>query len=255
MGVIRTTVVVGALALSIPVYAQGGRFGGDRSRPEQKSDSRSNDRGNDRGKARGNRGADPRATPRSESRASGRNEPRVERPVERPVVRRDDPRAGSRGEPRSEPRSEPRTDQRGRPADPWNRGNDRQDRSRYENRDRDRGAGQVYVRRAPDYGGRDYRVYDYDRGRREAVFIGGWFRIHGVSISIRSGMASRDRYDFRRGIYLDPFVLTRLELLPFDLELQLGDLPPWYERRMYGRTVLVIDMRTRMVVDVFDVDW
>ena len=213
MGVIRTVVAVGALALSVPVYAQGGRFGGDRSRSEQKNDNRGDDHGDDR---------------------------------------------GTRG-------AEPRKGQRGRPAEPWNRGDERADRSRYETRGNGRGNGHAYGRRDRDdrdrdndrgyRRGYDRRVYDYDRGRREAVFIGGWFRVHGVSISIRSHMASRDRYEFRRGLSVDPFVLTRLELLPFDLELELGDLPPYYERRMYGRTVLVIDLRTRMVVDVFDVDW
>ena len=246
MGVIRTVVAVGALALSVPAYAQGGRFGGDRSRSEQKSDSRSNDRGNG-----GARGADPRGTPPSDARTARRAEPRAERPVDRPVVRRVDPRA--------EPRNDQRNDQRGRPAQPWNRGDDRADRGRSENRDngRDygRGNGHAYGRVERDNRGYDHRVYDYDRGRREAVFIGGWFQVHGVSITIRSHMDGRYRYDFRRGLYLDPFVLARLELLPFDLELQLGDLPPYYERRIYGRTVLVIDMRTRMVVDVYDVDW
>jgi hypothetical protein len=247
---------VGTLALSVPLFAQGGRFEPDRSRGEQRRDDRSGDRRGDRTiEARTGKRTDPRATPRAESRVVPRAESRVI------------------------PRANPRTEQRSRPVEPWSRGEDRRDERRVDRPDRredrnrfeSRGSVRTYDTRTYDtrtydsrrydprgYGRRtsEYRVYDFDRGRREAVFIGGWFRGHWeLGRAYRERGYGLERQVFDRGIYLSAIVLGRLELLPFDLELELGELPPYLERRMYGRTVLVIDMRTRMVIDVYDVDW
>ena len=62
------------------------------------------------------------------------------------------------------------------------------------------------------------------------------------------------RYSFRPGIYLSLAVYSQLGVLPYDLEYELGDLPWYLERRIYGDTVLVIDRRTRMVVDIYQLD-
>jgi len=74
-------------------------------------------------------------------------------------------------------------------------------------------------------------------------------------LSIRDRLFYRDHHDFLPGLYLSPVIFTRLDLLPFDLALELGPLPWYCERRMYGRTVLIIDTRSRMIVDVYDIDW
>ena len=80
-----------------------------------------------------------------------------------------------------------------------------------------------------------------------------WFRNRGLMHAPAYGL--RDRYDFRPGIYLSTMIFARLDVLPFDLELELGPLPWYLERRIYGRTVLVIDTRTRLLVDMYEMDW
>jgi len=62
------------------------------------------------------------------------------------------------------------------------------------------------------------------------------------------------RYALRPGLYLSMSVFSRLDILPYDIEYELGELPWYLERRIYGRTVLVIDVRTRLVVDMYDID-
>jgi hypothetical protein len=173
MRVLHAALAVGALTLSVPVFAQGNRYGFDRSRVER-----------------------------------GRE------------TRRDDRR--------------PRTDDR------FDRRDDRQKRRgdiRYERRDS------------------DYR-YDRERGLRDRIVIAGWFRGYGaLRLSLRDRVYHRERYDFRPGFYLSPVIFARLDILPFDLALRLGPLPWYCERRVYGRSVLIIDTRSRMIVDVYDIDW
>ena len=91
---------------------------------------------------------------------------------------------------------------------------------------------------------------------RERIVISGWFRGYGAPwLRMRDRVYDRDRYEFSPGFYLSPAVFARLDILPFDLVLQLGPLPWYLERRMYGRTVLIIDTRSRMIVDMYDIDW
>ena len=236
MRVIRTAVAVGALALSVPVYAQAGRGDSNSSKTEQRQGGRGGDRGGDRGESRGSGSAGARSGQRPERRTA--------------------PRAESRPTFRGESRPSPWNETRARGNDVWSRRgdgrDDRADRGRYDPRVTE----WVRDRRGYDDRSYGYRAYDLDRGRRERTVIGWWFRGHGgLSISVRSHLYGRDRYDFRRGVYLSSVVVSRLELLPFDLELELGDLPPYCERRMYGQTVLVIDMRTMLVIDAYDVEW
>lgn len=161
--------------------------------------------------------------------------PRVERGrVERPRVergneaRREDRRDATRDDRR--PRTDDRFDRRDvRP--------DRRDDVRFDSRSR------------------DYR-YDFERGRGDRIVISGWFRGYGAPrLSIRDRVFYRDRYDFRPGLYLSSVLFARLDFLPFDLALRLGPLPWYCERRMYGQTVLIIDTRSRLIVDAYDIDW
>ena len=193
MRVLRAALAVGALTLSVPVFAQGSRYGLDRSRVE--------------------RGREPR---------------------------RDDRRDAPRGDRRGDGRDAARDDRRARTDERFDRRDDRQDHRgdiRFDMRDR------------------GYR-YDRERGLRDRIVISGWFRGYvAPRWSIRDRLFYRDRYDFRPGLYLSSVIFARLDILPFDLALELGPLPWYCERRMYGRTVLIIDMRSRLVVDMYDIDW
>lgn len=205
MRVLRAALAVGALTLSVPVFAQGSRYGFDRSRTEQRRETRRDDRRDDRRDT-------PRVAPRIDRRNDGRDDGRG--------VARDDRRT--------------RTDGR------FDRRDDRQDRRgdvRVESRDR---------------GDR----YDRDRGLRDRIVISGWFRGYGAArLSIRDRAYYRDRHDLRPGLILSSVILARLDILPFELALRLGPLPWYCERRLYGQTVLVIDSRSRMVVDAYDIEW
>lgn len=197
MRVLRAALAVGALTLSVPVFAQGGRYGLDRSRVERGRETRRDDR---------------------------RTAPRAERP--------DDRRGGGRDVARDDRR--PRTDDR------FERREDRRD---------DRGDIR-YDRRDSDY------RYDRERGLRDRIVISGWFRGYGAPrLSVRDRVYYRERYDFRPGLYLSSVIFARLDVLPFELALRLGPLPWYCERRVYGQTVLIIDMRSRMIVDLYDIDW
>ncbi|MEK7239411.1 MAG: hypothetical protein AAB224_02400 [Gemmatimonadota bacterium] len=214
MRVLRAALAVGALTLSVPVLAQGSRYGLDRTRVDRSRVER----------------------PRVER---GRAEPgRVEHGSE---TRRVDPRTSRRDDGRNVTPG----DRRNQPDNRFDRSDNRPVRrdDRYDRRD-DR-----YDRRD------DYRVYDRDRRGRDVVVIGSWFRGLGHAYGLRDRIYQRDRYDFRPGLYLSSVIFARLDMLPFDLVLRLGPLPWYYERRMYGRTVLIIDTRSRMIVDVYDVDW
>lgn len=217
MRVLRAALAVGALTLSVPVFAQGSRYGVDRSRVERGREARRDDR----------RTA-PRAEPRAESRTESRVAPREVPRADRTDHRRDDGREFARGDRR--PRTDDRFDRRDvRP--------ERRDAARFDSRDR------------------NYR-YDRERGLRDRIVISGWYRGYGVPrLSIRDRLFYRDRYDFRPGLYLSSVIFARLDILPFDLALELGPLPWYCERRMYGRTVLIIDTRSRMIVDMYDIDW
>jgi hypothetical protein len=127
------------------------------------------------------------------------------------------------------------------------RRDDRYDRrdERYDRRD------ERYDRRAT------YHFNDRDFRQRDLLAITAWFRgSRGALVfGSRDQYVRRDRYDFRPGIFLSSMLFARLEILPYDLDLELGLLPWYLERRLYGRTVLIIDLRTRLVVDVYDIDW
>lgn len=230
MGVYRTALVLGALTLSIPVFAQGGRSSDDRSRADRgradgRSDSRAEGKNNGRNNGNNSAGRNGQAGNRSYTpndsradRAGQRNETRVESRI----------RVGTRID-----RPEVRNDRR----------DDRYDRRdvRYDVRDR-------------RYDGRaNYRYDAGDFRRRDVPTITIWFRNRGLMHAPAYGL--RDRYDFRPGIFLSAMILARLDVLPFDLELELGPLPWYLERRIYGRTVLVIDTRTRLLVDMYEMDW
>lgn len=224
MGVLRTVVALGVLTLSVPLFAQGSRFGTDRSRA-------------------GSGRVERRAETRPDNRNAGRNDGRNNVPS-RPKV--DNPNNGSSGNRTYTPgdnrtnragrRDEPRVDSRARPDNRISRGDVRFDRrdTRYD--------GRVIYR----YDARDFRRHDAPR-------ITVWFRDRGHMHAPAYGL--RDRYSFRPGIYLSTIILARLDVLPFDLELELGVLPWYLERRLYGRTVLIIDRRSRLVVDMYDIDW
>lgn len=239
MGAYRTALVLGALTLSIPVFAQGGRGGDSRSRADRgrvdtRSDSRAESKSNDRNNGRNNGKNSAGRTGQAGNRSYTPNDSRADRAGQRNETRVDARiRVGTRID-----RPEVRNDRRDDRYDRY----DRYDRRevRYDIRDR-------------RYDGRDYR---YDAGnfrRRDVPMITIWFRNRGLMRAPAYGL--RDRYDFRPGIYLSTMILARLDVLPFDLELELGALPWYLERRVYGRTVLVIDTRTRLVIDMYEMDW
>jgi len=113
------------------------------------------------------------------------------------------------------------------------------------------------------YGGRaSYRYGDRDFRHRDVLRITMWYR--SLPPTRLAFYGYYDRYDrpwggvhyvFRPGLYLTFDVFTRLALLPYDLEYELGYLPWYLERRIYGNTVLVIDTRTRYIVDIFELDY
>lgn len=221
MGVIRTALAVGALAISVPLYAQPGRYGTDRSRADRGGDSRG---------ARNDRRAEPRerrGEPRAEPRDDGRAAPRVRVPDagwDR-RDRRDEPRVAVRP-----PVVIERYDHRG---------------SRYG----------PPMRYSPPV---RYRYGDHDYRQRDRFTITAWFRTLPPARLTAYGYYGPSyagvRYAFRPGIYLSLGVYSHLGVLPYDLELELGELPWYLERRIYGNTVLVIDSRTRMVVDIYELD-
>ena len=107
-----------------------------------------------------------------------------------------------------------------------------------------------------------YRYGDRDFRHRDGLRITTWYR--SLPPARLAVYGYYDRYDrswggvrfvFRPGLYLSFEVFTRLALLPYDLEYELGILPWYLERRIYGNTVLVIDTRTRYIVDIFELDY
>lgn len=259
MGVLRTAVVLGSLALTVPALAQDGRFGWDRTRGERGRDDRAKDDRGNRGGRGSPRGADDRtsrdATPRDDARSDPRNVPRVGKPDgsgresggrdvgnrepgSRDLGNRDfsNRSSGNRGVGREYGRGNDRGYDRG-----YDRGHDRRPEPRV----------RVEMYR------RDREVrYDFDRRRRDAIIISRFFRgNHGRGLGGRDRYIRLERRDFRPGIYLSAIILSELDVLPFDLELDLGPLPWYCERRIYGRTVVVIDTRYGLVVDAFDIDW
>jgi len=112
------------------------------------------------------------------------------------------------------------------------------------------------VRYAPPvryrYGDRDFRHRDY-------VTIRTWFRALPPARLTAYGFYGPSyggiRYVFRPGLFLSLAVYGQLAVLPYELELALGELPWYLERRIYGSTVLVIDTRTRLIVDIYDLEY
>ena len=237
MGMLRTALALGALAVSVPLLAQNGRYGVDRSRVEQRNgDGRDSKRGENKNDRHAN-------VPHSENRTAARP----------------DPRSYDRGTVRVDPRGGGREDRRGY--------GDRRDEARITVRapviiDRyDRHPAPRYEPRVmpPVYGGGRYRYGDHDFRSRDVFAISAWFRALPPTRLAAYGYYgpgySGIRYAFRPGLYLSFAVYTQLAPLPYDLEIELGELPWYLERRLYGSTVLVIDTRTRMVVDIYDIDY
>jgi len=234
---LRTALALGALAVSVPLLAQNGRYGPDRSRAEQRT---GDGRGSNRTESKNDRHAN---VPRSEDRKAARP----------------DPRSNDRGTVRVDPRGGARDDRRG-----WG---DRRDDARVTVRapvvvDRyDRRMAPRYEPRVmpPVYGGGRYRYGDRDFRSHDVFAIRAWFRALPPTRLAAYGYYGAGyggiRYAFRPGLYLSMAVFMQLAPLPYDLELELGDLPWYLERRLYGRTVLVIDTRTRMVVDIYEIDY
>ncbi len=249
MRVIRTALALGALAVSVPLLAQDGRFGKDRSRVERNGDARGgrNDNRNDR-----------RTAPRSEDRTAPRSEARTVPRGDTRVAPRADPRGWDRGVGRAEPR--------GNAPDVQHGSRDRRDESRvvvrppvvidrYDHRTTPRydprGSASAY-RMPYRYGDRDFR-------QRDVLSITAWFRALPPARHSAYGYYGPNwggvRHAFRPGLSLSMAVFMQLSVLPYELELELGELPWYLERRIYGNTVLVIDTRTRMIVDIFDIDY
>lgn len=232
MGAYRKALVLGALTLSIPVFGQSSRSSDDRSRADKgRVDSRSDSRAKSENNGRNNGNNSARNTVQNDKRSytprDNRNTSRNDRPSYNPNDVRTAP-VGRRDETRADPRV--------RMDDRTNRVDVR------------------IVRPDVRYDGR--ANYRYDAGefrRRDVPMITIWFRNRGLMNAPAYGL--RDRYDFRPGIYLSTMIFARLDVLPFDLELELGPLPWYLERRIYGRTVLVIDTRTRLVIDMYEMDW
>jgi len=252
MSAIRTALALGALTMSLPVIAQDSRYGQDRSRVEGSRDARvrSDKSGGGRGAGRSDKRGEDRSSVRGESRPDNRSQPRAE----------------SRGEPRPGERNNGRAEGRvgGVPDRQWDRRDPRDAPrvawrppvvvERYDHRD-----GRFDGRFIPPGHRVSYRYGDRDFRHRDVVTIGAWFRALSPARLTAYGYYGPDyagvRYVFRPGLYLSLAVYTRLERLPFDLELELGELPWYLERRIYGNTVLVIDTRARLVVDMFDLDY
>lgn len=254
MGVLRTALAVGAFAMSVPLLAQESRYGRDRGRSDQgesRVKGRSGNPGGTRGDDRLDRGG-TRVTTRGEVPSVDR--PRADRPrADRPGVNR--PGEDRPGLDRSRvdaPRVEVRTSVIPR-RDRWDPRDERRDR--WDPRD-----GRRDDRRLAPYGYRVvYRYGDRDFRQRDLFTISAWFRSIGPVRLSAYGIHDRgwdgDRRLFRPGLSLSMELLTRLHALPYDLEFELGVLPWYLERRLYGRTVLVIDVRTRVIVDMYDIDY
>lgn len=282
MGVMRTVLAVGVLAISVPALAQPGRSGMDRSRADRGGEARGG-RAEKGGNGRDERRVDGQAerrgggvigggrvAPRGDGGAGGgrvapsggtvvgggRVAPRGGVPE---VQGRRDPRGG---EPdgrydRRDPRiavPDGRYDRPGRRDDPRVVVRTPVVINRYDNRS-PRAVPRPYGRGGYRYGDRDYR-------HREVLMISTWFR--SLPPSRLAFYGYYDRYDrpwggvryvFRPGLFLTMDVFARLALLPYDLEVELGILPWYLERRIYGNTVLVIDTRTRYIVDIFEIDY
>lgn len=237
MGVLRTALALGALSISVPVLAQDSRYGWDRARAERNRDPRG-DRNDGRNEGKGNGRGESRGQARSEGRTDNRG---VSNGWEREHPR-GEPRVGIGLGGREEHWENPRVVVRPPVGD------------RYDHRD-----GRVGHRYAPYPGRVTYRYGDRDFRQRDLLTITAWFRSIGPNrISVYGGYDRRwpaQRIAFRPGLYLSMDIFARLDPLPYEIELELGDLPWYLERRIYGRTVLVIDTRTRMVVDLYDVDY
>lgn len=271
MGVMRTVLAVSVLALSVPALAQPGRNGMDRSRADRGGEARGgraekDENGGDERRVEG------QAARRGGSIMGGRIAPRGGAPETQQGRR--DPRAGN-----PDIRYDRRNPRGGEPDGRYGRRDPRMGMpdGRYDGRDR-RDDPRVMVRapvvidwydhRSPGavlrpYGRAvGYRYGDHDFRHREVLTITTWF--HSLPPTRLAFYGYYDRYDrswggvryvFRPGIYLSFDVFTRLALLPYELEYELGILPWYLERRIYGNTVLVIDTRTRYIVDIFEIDY
>jgi len=258
MAVIRTALALAALTMSVPAFAQGSRYGWDRSRVETNArGGQSDNKSSARDSKRGGERTEARAGARSESRTDNKGGSRV------------DPRIGNRVPDRGTDRVPDRTSDRGGRSEQRFGGSpighsDRIDRreesrivvrppvvvDRYDRRDN---------RYAPIDHRASYRYGDREFRQRDLFTITAWFRALPPARLTAYGYYgpgwSGVRYAFRPGIYLSLSVYTRLDLLPMDLEYELGELPWYLERRIYGNTVLVIDTRSRLVVDMFEIDY
>ncbi|MBA4071516.1 MAG: hypothetical protein C0497_06725 [Gemmatimonas sp.] len=253
----RTVLAVGVLAISVPVLAQPGRSAVERSRADRGGEARDG-RVEKGGSRHGERRVDGQAERRGGGTIADRIVPRGGTPEAQPG--------------RRDPRGEVPEAQPGR-RDPWGGIPD----VRYDRRDR-RDESRVVVRapvvinrydhRAPRVVPRPYghefvyRYGDRDFRHRDVLTITTWFR--SLPPARLAYYGYHDRYDrswggvryvFRPGIYLSFDVFTHLAVLPYDLEYELGILPWYLERRIYGNTVLVIDTRTRYIVDIFEIDY
>lgn len=252
MYLLRTAIAIGALTVSLPGLAQDSRYGWDRGRAERRDRGRDDGRSTDRSADRGGQRNEGRTDAKNESRGAPRVEPN------------NAGRGGDRGAGRVEPRGGggergwERREARPVPDGRWDRRDegrivvrppvviDRRD-NRYERRVIP--PGHVYR----------YRYGDWDFRNREIITIGAWFRAlpparltaYGYYGPSYTGL----RYAFRPGLYLSVAVYDQLQWLPYELEEDLGELPWYLERRIYGNTVLVIDSRTRLIVDIFDLDY
>lgn len=274
MGVMRTVLAVGVLAISVPALAQPGRNGTDRTRA---------DRGNDARSGRVEKGGNGRAERRSSGApersggsiiGGGRIASRGGVPEAQQGRR--DPRGGvpALQHGRRDPRG-------GAPDGQYNRRDPRvgMPDGRYDRRDR-RDEPRVVVRtpvvvnrydsrsprampRSGPYGrGPGYRYGDRDYRHRDVLRMTTWYR--SLPPARLAYYGYYDRYDrswdgvrfvFRPGLYLTFDIFTRLAPLPYVLEYELGILPWYLERRIYGNTVLVVDTRTRYIVDIFELDY
>lgn len=242
MYLVRTALAVGALTLSVPAFGQDSRYGWDRSRVERGRDNDGGRSGSrDGARSGGNRGEN-RTERRSEDRSSDRGTPRVEVTVPRHDDGWRNGRYGSPPAGRWERREPLRVEVRVPVFGRLERHDPRVD-SRY---------GGYGARVAYRYGDRDFR----DRDR---FTVTAWFRaLSPARLAVYGyydGGWHGEQYAFRPGLMLSWSVMARLNVLPYEVEYDLGELPWYLERRIYGNTVLVIDMRTRVVVDVFDIDY
>ncbi|MBI2406975.1 MAG: hypothetical protein HYV19_01550 [Gemmatimonadetes bacterium] len=237
MGVMRTMLAVGLVVASVPIMAQPGRRDGDRgqggravNRPDTRREQAKGDRGETRVERRDDRRSDPRGGARVDPRTSDRGDrggwDGARRAPDPRVYRRDEPRVVVR-----QPVVIDRYDARGPRFVPP---------GRYGHPVRYR------------YGDRDYR-------HREYVTISTWFRALPPARLVAYGYYGPTyggiRYVFRPGLSLSFAVYGQLSVLPYELEIELGELPWYMERRIYGNTVLVIDTRTRQIVDMFEIDY